>query len=93
MVIALQHPEIYVERVKIVAEMLETPIQCASCNTTITFTDDDLLLCSKPHNHPLFMVNHIIEEKVDYILVDGGSVVNIMLKCTMHNLGITIKEL
>jgi len=56
MVLALQHPEIYAKRVKGVVEMSKMPIQCASCNTAITFIDDDTLLGSKPYNHPLFMV-------------------------------------
>jgi len=58
-VIALQHPKIYAKKVKGVVEMAEMPIQCASCNTAITFTDDDLLLGSKPHNHPLFVVGYV----------------------------------
>jgi len=93
MVIALQHPDIYAQRVKSVTEMSETPIQCAFCNTAITFTDDDLLLRSKHHNHPLFVVGYIKEQKVDHILVDGGSTVNIMPKSIMHDLGIIIEEL
>ena len=28
--------------------------QYAACDTAITFADDDLLLGSKPPNHPLF---------------------------------------
>jgi len=42
---AFQCPKLYVDGVKDVEEMFEVPIQCASCNTAITFTDDDLLLC------------------------------------------------
>ena len=38
------------------------------------------------------MAGYIKEQKVDRILVDGGSVVNIMPKSTMHGLGITIVE-
>ena len=52
MVVTLQHPEIHADKVKGVVEMSYTPVQFASCNTTVTFTDDDLLLGSKPHNHP-----------------------------------------
>ena len=61
MVIALQHLEIHADRVKCVIEMSETPIQCASSNTAITFTDNDLLLGSKPHNRPLFVTGYITE--------------------------------
>jgi len=73
--------------------MSKTPIQCASCNTTVAFTDNDLLLGSKPYNHPLFMASYIKEQKFDYILVDRGSVVNSMSKSTKHDLVIRIKEL
>jgi len=93
MVITLQQPKICAERVQGVIEMLGTAIQCASCNTTVTITDDDPLLGPKPHNRPLFMLGFVKEQKVDCILVDGGSVVNIMPKSTMHDLGITIEEL
>jgi len=58
MVITLQHPEIYAEKVKDV-EVLETPVQCASCSMVVTFIDNDLLLGSKPHNRPLFVVGYI----------------------------------
>jgi len=93
MVIALQHLEIYAERVKAVVEMLKTPVQCASYNMAVTFTDDELLLGSKPHNRPLFVAGYIKEQKVETILVDGGPAVHIMLKSVMHDLGITIEEL
>ena len=65
----------------------------AACNTAIIFTDDDLLLGSKPHNRPLFVTGYIREQKVNRILVDGGSAVNIMPKSTMNDLGITVEEL
>jgi len=60
---------------------------------TIIFSDDDLLLSSKPHNRPLFITGYIREQKVKQILVDGGSIVNIMPKSTMNNLGITVDDL
>jgi len=41
--------------------MLEVLMQCASYNTAVTFTDDNLLLGSKPHNHPLFATDYIKE--------------------------------
>jgi len=65
----------------------------AARNTTITFTADDLLLGSKPYNHPLLITSYIKEQKVKWILVDGGSTVNIMLKSTMNDLGIIVEEL
>ena len=92
-VAALQHPELYADKIKDVGASTEDPVQCASCNTAITFTDDDLLLGSKPHNRPLFVTGYIREQKVRRILVDGGSAVNIMPKSTMNDLGITVEEL
>ena len=54
-VTALRCPELYADKVKDVGGSTESPIQYASCNIAVTFTDDDLLLGSKPHNRPLFM--------------------------------------
>jgi len=93
MVVTLQHPEIYTDGVKGVVKMLKTIVQCASYNTIVTFIDNDLLLGSKPHNRPLFVTGYVKEEKVDLILVDIGSTINIMQKSMVHDLGITIEEL
>jgi len=43
-------------------------------------------------HRPQFVTSFVEEQKVDYILVEGGSAINIMPKSMMHNLGITIKE-
>uniref|UniRef100_A0A2N9GIS1 Uncharacterized protein n=1 Tax=Fagus sylvatica TaxID=28930 RepID=A0A2N9GIS1_FAGSY len=67
--------------------------QCANCHGKITFTDEDLLLGSKPHNQPLFVSGYVREEKVSRILIDDGSAVNIMSKVTMKRLGIFTEEL
>ncbi|KAL0445566.1 UNVERIFIED_CONTAM: hypothetical protein Slati_1684500 [Sesamum latifolium] len=48
------------------------------CMSIITFTDEDLLLGSKPHNRPLFIAGYVREQKVNRILIDGGSAVNIL---------------
>ncbi|KAL0458509.1 UNVERIFIED_CONTAM: hypothetical protein Slati_0478100 [Sesamum latifolium] len=60
---------------------------------TLSFTDEDLLLGSKPHNRPLFILGFIQEQRVNRILIDGGSAVNIMPKTTMKKLGITLEDL
>jgi len=49
----------------------------------VSFTDEYLLLGSKPHNRPLFVTRYIRGQKVKRILVDGGSAINIMSKSTM----------
>jgi len=67
--------------------------QYAICNPNITFSDDDLLLGSKPYNCPLFVTGYIREQKVKSILVDKRSAVNIMPKSIMNDLGITVDDL
>ncbi|KAL0394684.1 UNVERIFIED_CONTAM: putative protein K02A2.6 [Sesamum latifolium] len=62
------------------------------CMSTITFTDEDLLLGSKPHNRPLFVVGYVREQKVSRILIDGGSAVNILPLRILKELGIPIDE-
>ncbi|KAM2785537.1 hypothetical protein PS2_006533 [Malus domestica] len=55
--------------------------------------DEDLLLGSKPHNHHLFVSWYVREHKVNRMLVDGGSAINIMPKSTMTTIGIKADEL
>ncbi|KAL0405353.1 UNVERIFIED_CONTAM: hypothetical protein Slati_3849200 [Sesamum latifolium] len=63
------------------------------CMTSITFIDEDLLLGSRPHNRPLFMAGYAREQKVNRILIDGGSVVNILPLRTLKELGIPMDDL
>ena len=51
------------------------------------------MLGSKPHNRPLYVSGYAREQKIDRILIDGGSTVNILLKMTMRQLGLTMEEL
>ncbi|KAL0439553.1 UNVERIFIED_CONTAM: hypothetical protein Slati_2438300 [Sesamum latifolium] len=48
------------------------------CMSIITLTNKDLLLGFKPHNHPFFIAGYVCEQKVNRILIDGGSAVNIL---------------
>ena len=57
----LQHPELYANKVGNIGVSLKGLAQYATCNTSITFTDDDLLLGPKPHNFPLFVIDYIRE--------------------------------
>ncbi|CAL5441882.1 unnamed protein product [Camellia sinensis] len=68
-------------------------ITSVPCCTTVTFTNEDLQLGSKPHNRPLFVSGFISEQKVKCILVDRGLAVNIMPKFTIKKLGIPVDEL
>lgn len=63
------------------------------CMAKITFFDSDLILGDPPHNRPLFMVGFAREKKVNRILVDGGSGVNIIPIRTMKELGIATANL
>ncbi|KAL0431279.1 UNVERIFIED_CONTAM: hypothetical protein Sradi_0753900, partial [Sesamum radiatum] len=64
-----------------------------SCVANITFTDEDLLLGSTPHNRPLFVTGCTREQRVNRVSLDGGSVVNILLLRTMKEFGISMYEL
>ncbi|KAM1787735.1 hypothetical protein ACFX11_038100 [Malus domestica] len=70
--------------------------ECATCcaiEDAIHFTDEDLLLGSKSHNRYLFISGYVGEHKVNRMLVDGGSAINIMPKSTMTTIGIKADEL
>ena len=73
--------------------MLQQTQECYTCSPDLTFTDKDLLLGSKPHNRPLYVFGYAHEQKINRILIDGGSVVNILPKMTMRQLGLTMEEL
>ncbi|KAL0420283.1 UNVERIFIED_CONTAM: hypothetical protein Slati_3051200, partial [Sesamum latifolium] len=63
------------------------------CLSIITFTDKNMFLGSKPHDRPLFIVGYIREQKVNRILIDGGSIFNILPLRILKELGIPIDEL
>jgi len=92
-VVALQHQKLYADKVKDAGPSMKDVAEYVGCNTTITFSDDDLLLGSKLYNRPLFVTSYIREQKVKRILVDEGFDVNIMPKSTMNDLGITMDDL
>ncbi|TMX04013.1 hypothetical protein EJD97_012039, partial [Solanum chilense] len=39
-----------------------------TCDTKTTFTDNDLLFGETLHNRPLYMVDHVLEKKINRIL-------------------------
>ncbi|XP_074313671.1 uncharacterized protein LOC141648860 [Silene latifolia] len=89
----LEKPELYAGKMKEKIEPLEQSTGCVSCNAALSFSDEDLLLGSKPHNRPLYVSGYIRGQKVKRILIDGGSGVKLMPKATMNKLGITMDEL
>lgn len=64
-----------------------------SCMATITFINEDLQLGSHPHNRPLYVTGYMLEHKIRGILLDCGSVVNLMPIRTMRQIGISTDEL
>ncbi|KAH0746046.1 hypothetical protein KY285_007703 [Solanum tuberosum] len=64
-----------------------------ACMGKITFSDDDLLFGDTFHNFHLFMIGFACENRVNRILVDGGSGINILPICTMKELGISTEDL
>ena len=60
-VAVLQPPKLYVGKVRDVGQSVKDVAHYTTCNAAITFTDDDLLLGSKPHNRPLFVTSYIRE--------------------------------
>ncbi|XP_027169522.1 uncharacterized protein LOC113769256 [Coffea eugenioides] len=66
------------------------PVDCA---TTIIFYDDDLTVEFKTHNRPLFVSVYVREQKMNRILIDGGSAINIMSTRVMKELRISSDEL
>ncbi|XP_060200598.1 uncharacterized protein LOC132628857 [Lycium barbarum] len=64
-----------------------------TCDAKITFTNDDLLLGQTLHNRPLYMVGFVRGHKVNRIMIDDGSGVNILLIRIVKELGISVDEL
>ena len=64
-----------------------------ACMVAITFNDDDLLLGSMPHNRPLFIFGYARERKINRILLDRGSIINILPLHMLKELAISTKEL
>ena len=86
---ALEKPKMYNPYTNMLQQMQE----CYVCSSNLTFTYEDLLLSSKPHNRPLYVSGYAHEQNINRILVDGGSVVNILPKMTMRRLGLIMEEL
>ena len=83
----LHYLKVYADILKDVEKSLKGLAWYVTCNTTITFTNDALMLGFKPHNCLLFVTSYIREQKLKRILVEGGSPVNIIPKSMMNELG------
>ena len=85
----LEKPEMYSPS----TNTLQQTQECYACSPDLTFTNEDLLLGFKPHNRPLYVSGYAREQKINRILINGGSAVNILPKMTMRRLGLTMEEL
>ncbi|XP_070011134.1 uncharacterized protein [Nicotiana sylvestris] len=70
-----------------------TPQEVNTCEEKVTFTNDDLLLGDTLLNRSLYLIGYMSDEKVNRILVDGGSSVNILPIRTGKELGIPMNKL
>ncbi|KAG9442204.1 hypothetical protein H6P81_018058 [Aristolochia fimbriata] len=64
-----------------------------SCLPCITFREEDAQLGTKNHNRPSFVSGYIRDHKINRILVDCGSAVNILPIRTMKNVGLSTSDL
>ncbi|KAG9453382.1 hypothetical protein H6P81_006286 [Aristolochia fimbriata] len=64
-----------------------------SCPPCITFREEDAQLGTKNHNRPLFISGYIRDHKINRILVDCRSAVNILPIRTMKNIGLSAGDL
>ncbi|RWR97187.1 hypothetical protein CKAN_02660400 [Cinnamomum micranthum f. kanehirae] len=70
-----------------------SPNICAACLATTSFTDEDLLLRMKAHNRPLFVKGVLAKVKLNRIMLDCGSTVNLIPLKTLLSLGMTVNDL
>jgi hypothetical protein len=61
--------------------------------TCINFTDDDLLIGTVDHNCSLYITGNCGGQKIDRILVDTGSSINIMPHKTLNTITLDVKNL
>ncbi|KAA0045655.1 uncharacterized protein E5676_scaffold280G00100 [Cucumis melo var. makuwa] len=71
-------------------------MKIVSCHTISTTEDDaspsnSMEVTPKPED--FLFLGYVREQKLNKILIDNGSTVNILLKSTMNQLGISIGEL
>lgn len=60
---------------------------------SITFADDDLLLGMTEHNRPLYVMGIIDNAKINRILIDPGSSINIMSLRMLKTLSLDTQHL
>lgn len=93
---ALMDPDDYKDQVDPIEvdEVLSYPLnQCAACMACVTFSDEDLQLGSANHNRPLYVTGRIGDKRINRILLDCGSAVNLLPLRVLRAIGITPNQL
>lgn len=60
---------------------------------SISFTNDDLLIGTAEHNRPLYVTGMCEGVKINRILIDPGSSINLMPLRTLKSLSLSVKRL
>jgi len=77
-----------------VDEVLSSPLnRCAACMACIMFTDEDIQLGSTDHNRLLYAIGMIGDKRINQILLDCGSVGNLLPLRVLRAIGITPNQL
>ncbi|KAJ8615256.1 hypothetical protein MRB53_034628 [Persea americana] len=82
-----------VHQTEIELESAFSPNICAACLATISFMDEDILLGTKAHNRPLFVKGILAKVKMNRIMLDCGSTVNLIPLKKLLSLGKTVYDL
>ena len=61
--------------------------EVAYCMSTITFTEDDMMLGEKEHNRPLMVTGYINDRQIKRIMTDNGSAMNLIPLSVLSKLG------
>ena len=88
---ALMDPDDYkdqVDPVEVDEVLLSSLNRCAACMACITFSDEDLQLGSANHNRPLYVTGRIGDKRINRILLDCGSAVNLLPLRVLRAIGI-----
>jgi len=90
---ALMDPDDYKDQVDPIKvdEVLSSPLnQHGTCMACITFIDEDMQLGSMNHNRPLYVTRMIGDKRVNRILLNCGSAINLipLRGCLVHTSGL-----
>jgi len=93
---ALMDPDDYKDQVDPIEvdEVLSSLLnRCATCMACITFNDEDMQLGSTDHNRPLYVTGIIGDKRINRILLDCGSAVNLPPLRVFRAMGIKPNQL